>query len=145
MLTINRRAAEAARGVGGVHACTDVTGFGLLGHASEVAIKSGVGIQIEAGTVPVLPNATTYVGGSTPAGLRRNRDYFPTLGGGITIDPAVAPDLAALLFDPQTSGGLLFAVAADRLPELAAAFTEWDVPHWVIGKVVAGSGITVSA
>lgn len=145
MLTINRRAAEAARDVDGIHACTDITGFGLLGHAAELAIKSGVGIRLTAGAVPLLPNATSYVAGHTPAGLRRNRDYYPTLGGGITINPAVEPELAALLFDPQTSGGLLFAVAADRLPDLTAAFADRDVPHWLIGEVVAGSGITVSS
>lgn len=145
MLTINRWAAEAARGVDGIHACTDVTGFGVLGHAAEVAIKSGIGIRLKAGAVPTLPNATAYVGGNAPAGLRRNRDYYTTLGGGITFDRAVAPALAALLFDPQTSGGLLFAIAADRLPDLTAALAASDVPNWIIGEVVAGSGITVSA
>jgi selenide,water dikinase len=145
MLTLNRWSAEAVRAVPAVHACTDVTGFGLLGHASEIALKSGVGLDISAGAVPTLPNATGYVaGGYVPGGLHRNRDYYTTLGGGITISPSVDPDLATLLFDPQTSGGLLLAVAQDALPDLTAAFDARNLPYWVIGRANAGSGIVVA-
>ncbi len=146
MLTLNRRSAEAVRAVSGVHACTDVTGFGLLGHASEFALKSGVGLEINAGAVPTLPNATGYVaGGYVPGGLHRNRDYYTTLGGGITIAADVDPDLATLLFDPQTSGGLLVAVSENQLADLSPAFDARDLPYWIIGRVHAGSGIVVSA
>jgi selenide,water dikinase len=146
MLTLNRAAAEVARGVPGIHACTDVTGFGLLGHSMEIALKSGVGLRLRAGAVPTLPNATAYVAaGHVPAGLRRNRDYYATLGGGITIAADVDPDLAALLFDPQTSGGLLFAVDAGSLATLTSAFDQAGVPHWVIGQAAAGTGIEVVA
>lgn len=146
MLTLNRRSAEAIRAVPGVHACTDVTGFGLLGHASEVAIKSGVGLEIAAGAVPTLPNATGYVAeGFVPGGLLRNRDYYTTLGGGITVAPGVDPDLATLLFDPQTSGGLLVAVAESGLANLTAALAARNLPYWVIGQAKAGSGIVVPA
>jgi selenide,water dikinase len=146
MLTLNRRSAEAVRAVSGVHACTDVTGFGLLGHASEIALKSGVGLEINAGAVPTLPNATGYVArGYVPGGLHRNRDYYTTLGGGITIAADVDPDLATLLFDPQTSGGLLVAVSENQLADLTPAFDARDLPYWIIGRVHAGSGIVVSA
>ena len=146
MLTLNRVAADTARGFEGVHACTDVTGFGLLGHSTEIAIKSGVGLRLRAGAVPILPHATDYVAaGQVPAGLHRNRDYYTTLGGGIAIDSDVDPDVAALLFDPQTSGGLLFAVAGESVAPLSAAFDQAGVPHWIIGEAVTGDGITVTA
>lgn len=145
MLTLNRQAATAARSAGGVHACTDVTGFGLLGHCSEIAIKSGVGLHLNAGAVPTLPNATAYVAaGHVPAGLRRNREYYSTLAGGITIAGDVEPDVATLLFDPQTSGGLLFAVAPGALATFTAAFERQNLPYWLIGQVASGSGIVVS-
>ena len=146
MLTLNRAAAETARGFEGLHACTDVTGFGLVGHSAEIAIKSGVGLRLRASAIPILPHATDYVAaGHVPAGLRRNLDYYTTLGGGITIDRDVDPDLAALLFDPQTSGGLLLAVTGESVAPLSAAFDEAGVPYWIIGEAMAGDGITVAA
>ncbi|MDQ3695232.1 MAG: selenide, water dikinase SelD [Chloroflexota bacterium] len=145
MLTLNRGVAGTARAAGGINACTDITGFGLLGHASEVAAKSEVRLQLHAGAIPILPHALDYVArGHVPAGLHRNRDYYSALGTGIAIADAVDDRLAALLFDPQTSGGLLFSVAADALAALTAAFTNADLPYWVIGEVAAGSGIVVS-
>src|SRR5690606_34500476 len=99
-----------------------------------------------AGAVPTLPGSIGYVaGGFVPGGLHRNREYYVTLGGGITIDPGIDPDLATLLFDPQTSGGLLVSVADNELADLVAAFDAHDLPYWVIGQVNAGSGIVVSA
>jgi selenide,water dikinase len=146
MLTLNRAAAGAARTVPGIHACTDVTGFGLLGHGMEIALKSGVGLRLRSGAIPTLPNALGYIAaGQVPAGLHRNRDHYTTLGGGITIAGDVDPDLAVLLFDPQTSGGLLFAVADESSADLRHALDSAGVPHWNIGEVVAGSGIDVAA
>src|SRR5579884_2005196 len=76
MLTLNRAASVAARRAG-VNACTDITGFGLLGHATEVAIKSGVGLHVSAAAIPLLPGALRYVAkGQVPGGLVRNRDYY---------------------------------------------------------------------
>jgi selenide,water dikinase len=145
MLTLNRAAAETARAVGGVHAATDITGFGLLGHASEMADKSEVGLQINAWAVPLLPGAEGYAGaGLIAGGLGRNRDYFEQNGGGIRFDPNVEAVMQTILFDPQTSGGLLFAVDADRADDFAAAFTVADIPLWKIGEVVTGAGIDVS-
>jgi len=145
MLTLNRAAAEAIRSVDGVHACTDVTGFGLLGHAAEVAAKSQVGLRVEASAVPLLAGAERYAAeGNLAGGLGRNRDHFASHGGGVRLDPAIPAPLAALLYDPQTSGGLLVAVAADQAPALGAAFAAADLPLWPIGAVVAGAGIDVA-
>ena len=144
MLTLNRAASLLARQVGGVGACTDVTGFGLLGHASEVVAKSGVGLRISAGAVPLLPGAADYAAaGHLPGGLVRNRDFYADAGGGIRIAPDVDPTVAALLFDPQTSGGLLLTIAADRAAALRATFVGSGVPLWEIGEVVAEAGIDV--
>jgi selenide, water dikinase len=145
MLTLNRAAAETARAAGGVHAATDITGFGLLGHASEMADKSGVGLQINAWSVPLLPGAEAYAGaGLIAGGLGRNRDYFTRNGGGIRFDPNVEAVQQTILFDPQTSGGLLFAVAAGQADAFATAFTGANIPLWRIGQVVQGAGIDVS-
>ena len=145
MLTLNRAAAEMARAAGGVHAATDITGFGLLGHASEMAEKSGVGIRIAADAVPLLPGVENYsAAGHIAGGLGRNRAYFASHGGGIRLSPAVDPTLQTVLFDPQTSGGLLFAIDPDQAGAFRAAFANAAIPIWQIGEVVAGEGIDVA-
>ncbi len=148
MLTLNRAASETARGFGdAVHAATDITGFGLLGHGAEMAAKSGVALEIRAGSVPLMDGALGYAeAGLLPGGLGRNRDHFTgseAPGAGVTVDPAVAAALGSLLWDPQTSGGLLLAVAADAADRLIAAFTAAEVPLWEIGVVSAGAGVRV--
>jgi selenide,water dikinase len=142
MLRLNRAASLAARSVG-PHACTDVTGFGLLGHGFEVADKSGVGLRIRASSVPILPGALEYAaGGQQPGGLGRNRDYYAAQG--VTIAADVPADLAALLYDPQTSGGLLLSVAGEKGGALLDAFAVAGEAIWEIGEVVAGAGVTVA-
>jgi|SRR5215217_8148448 len=142
MLRLNRGASLAARAVG-PNACTDVTGFGLLGHGFEVADKSGVRLRIAASVVPVLPGALEYaVRGQQPGGLGRNRDYYASEG--VEIAAEVPPDLAALLYDPQTSGGLLLSVAAEKREALLDAFAAAGDSIWEIGAVVAGHGVTVT-
>ncbi len=144
MLTLNRAAADALRAVPGVRACTDVTGFGLLGHAAEMAERSGVRLRISAGAVPTLPGALDYArAGAVPGGLNRNRRYFETHAGGIVIDPAVEPALATLLFDPQTSGGLLVAVPESDAGALVDELDARGITHWQIGLAEAGEGIAV--
>ncbi len=144
MLTLNRDAAETARAAGGVHAATDITGFGLLGHASEMAGKSGTGMRIAASAVPLLPGTKDYAAaGYIAGGLGRNRDYFAQEGGGIRFDPAVDAVTQTILFDPQTSGGLLFAVEPDRQESFRTAFADTNLPLWQIGEVVSGAGIDV--
>lgn len=120
MRSLNRKAKEALEGLA-IHACTDVTGFGLIGHAEEMAEASGVTLVLEGGSIPLIAEAEDYAAmGLVPAGAYRNRGYYaPQADLGTTPEP-----LADLLFDPQTSGGLLVSVdsadaqrAMDRLAE----------------------------
>jgi len=109
MRTLNRAAAEAMEACA-VHACTDVTGFGLIGHACEMIEESPLGIRISAADVPLLPQVQSLAEmGLLPAGLHRNRDFR---AGSVTVADGVPLPLQDLLFDPQTSGGLLIAVPA---------------------------------
>ncbi|MBW2254285.1 MAG: selenide, water dikinase SelD, partial [Deltaproteobacteria bacterium] len=113
------------------HACTDITGFGLLGHTWEVAAASGVAIEIQASAVPLLPGALALAeAGHLPGGLRKNRAYLEHALEWVGVEPA----LQSVLTDPQTSGGLLFS-----LPESEAAHLERDGIGTVIGRVVAGA------
>lgn len=144
MLRLNRRASELAV-EHGAHACTDITGYGLVGHASEVVTKSRVRLVIGAAEVPVLEGAERYAReGLLPGGARRNRAYF---GEGpasvLTLSPDVPPTLADLLFDPVTSGGLLLFVPAERSPVIEAAFRDAGEPLWRIGRVEEGRALVV--
>jgi selenide,water dikinase len=134
MITLNKGAAQAIEHLPGaaVHACTDITGFGLLGHASEMAAASGCGIQIDAGSVPLIEGARELVRGNVPGGGKTNRQHF---GQRIQIDPGVPPDVADLLFDPQTSGGLLISLAPDASGAAMEALSRAGVLGTMIGKV----------
>lgn len=145
MLTLNRRAAEVLRETGGVHAATDVTGFSLLGHGSEIAAKSGVNLVIEADAVPLLPGVLDYAaGGNLPGGLGRNRDHYTTHAGGVRFAADVDPLRQAAFFDPQTSGGLLLSICPRRAEDVRQAFAVAGVPFWEIGEVREGAGIDVT-
>jgi selenide,water dikinase len=134
MTTLNRDAAEALDRCppGAVHACTDITGFGLLGHASEMAAASRCRFELDAAAVPVLDGALALVRGNIPGGGRTNRQHF---GAAIQIGPDVDPDRADLLFDPQTSGGLLVSVAADAALQVARDIVEGGGTAALIGRV----------
>jgi selenide, water dikinase len=137
MATLNRRASRAARDLG-VRCATDVTGFGLLGHASHIARASGVTLVVRAAAVPVLPGARdAATRGIRTGGAERNREYLePLVDWGLTGDVD-----RALLLDPQTSGGLLLSLPASRVAEYLSA-----VPGAAeIGEVVAQQdrGLTV--
>ena len=147
MLTLNRTAARLLRDAG-VKAVTDVTGFGLLGHASEMAEASGLRLRIDSAKVPLLPGAVEYArAGILPGGVGRNRAWL--LGTGddnqarVEIDDAVSPEIADLLMDPQTSGGLLAGVAPNKASELIASFEAAGLLCWVVGEALPGSGIVV--
>ena len=147
MLTLNRGAARLLREAG-VRAVTDVTGFGLLGHASEMAEASGLLLRIDPTRVPLLPGVVEYArAGILPGGVGRNRAWLLGTGGisrvRVEIGDSVSPELADLLMDPETSGGLLAGVAPDRLSGLLAAFDAAGLRCWVIGEAVPGSGILV--
>jgi selenide,water dikinase len=132
MLTLNRAACEAMLAFE-VHGCTDVTGFGLIGHAREMALGSGVTIEIDAAAVRFLPGALDYARqGALPGGLKNNREFASCA---VEIERKIAPEVESLLYDPQTSGGLLIS-----LPERDAAQLERGLADaYRIGRVVAKS------
>lgn len=142
MLRLNRRAAELASELG-ARTGTDITGYGLLGHASELARNSAVALRIELDAVPLLSGALEYArAGVLPGGLGRTRDFL--LGEGlVTINALHDPDRVALLFDPQTSGGLLLALPPDIADQFMQRCAEEGEPCWRIGIVEEGSGISV--
>jgi selenide,water dikinase len=117
MLTLNRAASEAMRGLD-VHACTDITGFGFLGHAREVAAGSGVTLEIDAAAVRLLPGALEYaLAGALPGGLKNNLEFVSDC---VAVERTPSPGIENLLYDPQTSGGLLISIAesdASRLEQ----------------------------
>jgi len=140
MLTLNRHAAHLAREAG-VVACTDVTGFSLLGHSEEMARASGARIVIDASRVPALPGSLDYArGGHVTGGANRNRRG---LEGKVSFASPLPEALEHLLFDPQTSGGLLIALPADRADALASAFERDGLLAARIGRVETGAGILV--
>ncbi len=135
MTTLNKAAAEVITSGGfGVHSLTDVTGFGLIGHAREMANASGVSLRIEAARVPLLPGALECVRrGYVPGGLKANRQFAE---GCVETDEGVAQDVVTLLYDPQTAGGLLIAVAASDAERLLAELQNVCVEAVEIGEVV---------
>ncbi len=138
MLRLNRHASHLGREAG-IRAATDVTGFGLLGHLWEMAERSGVSVEVQAGAVPLLPGALecSRMGVHT-GGEGRNRAW---VGANVTYAAGVDPGVAALLFDPQTSGGLLLAASPARAKKLEVAFARDGLGLWRIGQVGrAGAG-----
>jgi selenide, water dikinase len=130
MLTLNRRAAEEMLRLE-AHGCTDVTGFGLLGHARELAVASGVTVEIDVAAVQFLPGAVDYARqGAIPGGLKNNFEFASCAVTSLVEFPA---EVVNLLYDPQTSGGLLIS-----LPEADAAALERSLPGaYRIGRVTA--------
>jgi selenide,water dikinase len=138
MRMLNREAAEAVRPFG-PSAVTDVTGFGLLGHAYETASRSGVRIVLDAAALSALPGALEIArAGEQTGGGSRNREFA---GGHVGVGPDVPDDVAALAWDPQTSGGLLVALPKDRAAVLQASFDTAGLFLARIGMVEAGSGV----
>jgi len=142
MTTLNAGAARAMGGVG-VHAATDVTGFGLLGHLRVMLEASGVAAELTARAVPLLPRAReAAVRGAIPGGSQRNME---SLADAVTFAADIDPSDRMLLADAQTSGGLLIAVAPDRCAALVAALQREGTPAAaVVGRVVAGAPGRVS-
>jgi selenide,water dikinase len=144
MRTLNRAAAEALQALpaGALHACTDITGFGLIGHASEMARASGVMLSIEAGTVPVFEGVLAIASRNTSGGMASNRDHF---SGGVAVEPGVDADRETLLYDPQTSGGLLIAASAGAADQVEAALHAAGVASARIGVAAAPKAGTAIA
>lgn len=143
MATLNAAAAMAMRQVGigpdGIHAATDITGFGLLGHLSHIARESHVALQLDSAAIPLLPHARELaVAGYTTGGGSANAAYLAEL---VSFAPHLPTDLREVLLDPQTSGGLCIAVAPERADTLLAALAKQGVTtRAVIGRVVLGTG-----
>lgn len=122
-------------------ACTDITGFGLLGHVNELAEGSGVTVQLWADAVPFASGALELAqDGIIPAGAYRNRNY---LEGKVKVEEAVALEVSDLLFDPQTAGGLLISIPEERGAELVRRLNDRGIPGAVIGQVQSKGEYTV--
>ena len=141
MRSLNKAAAEAIVGVDGVHACTDITGFGFAGHASEMAAASGVTIVVESRSLPVIDGVLGLISQNKSGGMNTNREHF---GPGIGFDGSVPEDLRDLMFDPQTSGGLLVAVASEAAAEVSAALTKAGIQGFFVGTVTGGGSRQLS-
>ena len=145
MRRLNRDASEALTEAG-VVAATDVTGFGLLGHGLEMARASGTRFVFEAAAIPALGGAIDLaIGGVETGGAAHNRRFvLPAL----SIAERVPPEIVTLAHDPQTSGGLLAAVAPTAIAALEAGLDARGVPHWRVGRVESspdGSGAVALA
>ncbi len=141
MKKLNKAAAELALEFN-LQAGTDVTGFSLLGHSYEMAEASGVGIRFTYQNIPIISGARRYAEQFIfPGGTYDNRLYF---GSSVHFDASLDEPSQLLLFDSQTSGGLLLAVPPDRLDQLITRAAQIEQPLWVIGEVIQEKGIDVS-
>lgn len=133
MIALNKRAYELMSRYP-VHSCTDVTGFGLFGHAFEMGDGSGVSILLDSKSMPLLPDVRDMAKmGIIPAGAYANRNY---LIGDILADPSIPLDLLDVMFDPQTSGGLLISLPEREAKKLLAEL-KGEIPHAeIIGQVI---------
>ena len=145
MLRLNRGAAEVAAACG-ARGATDVTGFGLLGHLTEMVDASGAGVIIEASRLPLLPGALALAAaGRFSGGMLRNRRHVEAvLGHRLVIDADIDAGLAALLFEAETSGGLLFSVAANRAADVGRGAAERGELFAEIGEVVDERSIRIT-
>jgi len=134
MTTLNRQAAEVIQqGQFRIHSMTDVTGFGLIGHAREMALASDVSLELCASRIRLLDGALECVrAGYVPGGLKNNRDFAECL---VVYNDGVPEELRTILFDPQTAGGLLISVAADDADRLVSTLSSAGVSAVQIGEV----------
>jgi selenide,water dikinase len=138
MRRLNRHAAHLARAAG-VRAMTDVTGFAITGHAAEMAEQAGLTFVLEASTLPELPGARDFAAaGAITGGSNRNREQ---LGERVRLPADLDENTGHLLYDPQTSGGLLIAVAESEAEGLRARIEEVEGGCWIVGRVEAGPAV----
>jgi selenide, water dikinase len=146
MLRLNEAAAEVAQEVG-VTGATDISGFGLLGHAAEMVEASGLGIAFRAQDLPLLPGARVLAEqGHWSGGMKRNRRHVEsTLGARaqLVIDASLPAALVSLFFESETSGGLLFAVSPDRSAAVLESFKQRGEPCWEVGEVTTDKGLVI--
>ncbi len=142
MKRLNRCAAVAGQAVG-VRAATDITGFGLLGHAAEMTQAGRVRFRFLMSAMPLLPGATDYAAAWIfPGGSHNNKAFYGHL---VHFDANIPEDRQMLLWDAQTSGGMLLAVPAERVDDFFAECAEHQQKAWVVGEVIEGEGIEVVA
>ena len=134
MITLNRKASEWMQALG-AHACTDITGFGFIGHALEMASASQVGLAIRSKGIPFLPKALEYAGkGLLSGGAYSNRQFFSCK---VEVDPTVPSVLIDLLYDPQTSGGLLVSLPPGRAEEMVTVLHQDGYSDaTIVGEVI---------
>ena len=142
MKRLNREAAQLAVDFG-LHGATDVTGFGLIGHAMEMAEASGVSLRIHYSSIPLMKAAQKYAEAYTfPGGASDNMEYFSPK---VTLEGELSINLLTLLYDPQTSGGLLIAVPEEKASQFQAEADARAIPMWQIGTVSTGLDIAIQA
>jgi selenide,water dikinase len=140
MKQLNRQAARLIQRFG-VHGCTDITGFALLGHGYEVAEKSGVRLRFHVDKLPFVDGALKYADERLfPGGTCNNQRAYEHA---IHFAPSIPEEIQQLLYTPETSGGLLIALAAEKLGALTERFAAEGQPFWVVGEAVTGEGIEV--
>jgi selenide,water dikinase len=141
MRTLNRAAAEALGGLpsSAVRSVTDITGFGLAGHAAEMAAASGVTLEVRAVDVPLFEGVAAIAARNRSGGLASNQEHF---GASVDIAASVSVDIISALFDPQTSGGLLVSAPVAAAAQIDDAFRTAGVRSWRIGRVLASAGDT---
>jgi len=143
MVALNRAAARAALDAG-LHAATDITGFGLAGHAHEMAERSGVGVRIDASAVPLLPGARSHAErGVSFGGLERNTAFYVGEDH-VRFADAIDDATRRLMLDPQTSGGLLVGVPAAHAAAWDKAREARGVTAWRVGEAIAGEGVAIA-
>jgi selenide,water dikinase len=136
MTTLNKTAAEVITRFT-VQSLTDVTGFGLIGHAREMALASKVSLRLHAARIPLIEGALECVrAGHIPGGLKANREFTECVVG---YEDGISEEIKTMLFDPQTAGGLLIAVAAEDAVELTQALNAAGVAAVEIGEVLVGT------
>jgi selenide,water dikinase len=137
MTTLNKKAAEVITGGFAVHAMTDVTGFGLIGHAREIALASNVSLRFSANRIPLIEGALECVrAGHIPGGLKANREFAECVVG---YEDGISEEVKTIMFDPQTAGGLLISVASEDATDLTRALNAAGVPAVEIGEVLPAS------
>jgi selenide,water dikinase len=148
MTRLNRGASEVLSEME-IHGCTDVTGFGLLGHGCEMVLASECGFRLRADAVPLLPGAMRYAeSGNFAGGMGRNKTYIEGLAQqgrlALRMTSNISADLMGLLYDSETSGGLLFSAPAERAPEVRERFAAKAEPVWEIGEVIPERAIEIA-
>lgn len=137
-MTMLNRAASEILVSGGIRCCTDITGFGLLGHAFEMAEKSRVSLEIYADELPFIPGAREYADDWLfPGGTGKNKEAYSCA---VKADSAIEEEIIELMYTPETSGGLLAAVPEDKIDLIMEEFNRQDVFCRVIGKAVCNQG-----